>query len=478
MLASSSINMQNEQRLAISVRTRAISLAVCCGIVVAVLDAQERRLDRTSSSADRRVALVVGNDGYVTAPLRNARNDARDVGRTLEAIGFKVTVLQDATRQTLASALSTFGDGLQPNDVALFYFAGHGVQVDGENFLIPIDFRGQSASEAQLSGLAASNVQRLLQRARVSMLILDACRNNPYAGTRSLGGLAAMDPRGSLVAFATGAGQTAADAGAGQNGLFTQEFVKALAVPGLTAQQVFQQVRRAVYDSSAGRQFPAVYDGLLGDFVFRPAAVARPVVTPAAPPATRPDSELALRAELALWDEIKNSTNRELFVDFLAKYPSGVFSRAAKERIAKLGPGAATNTTPPATRPAAPALSSPSGLSVMSRDGRMRASGSGRDMSVVDARSNQLLWMGAFSAEITALAFTEEADLLIAGDRDGALNAIDVRTGTTAWYTSMPSSTPGPVTGITFSLDGKTFVAMVADKPAAVVETYSGKQVR
>jgi outer membrane protein assembly factor BamB len=273
--------------------------AVLCAVTVR--GGQDRRLVRAEAEG-RRLAVVVGNDAYADAPLRNARNDARAMTRALEAAGFRVTLLQDATREQLALTLANFGDALRADDVAVLYFAGHGVQVDAENYVIPIDFHGRSISDIRLNALKVSEIEHMLQTARVSMLILDACRNNSFAGTRGGAGLAAMEARGSLIAFATGAGQTAAD-GDGTNGLFTSELVKTLNEPGLPVQEVFRRVRRAVFAASGGRQFPAVYDGLLGDFVFTPAtaAPAAPVLPPSAPsPASRGDGVAEPRNDDAL----------------------------------------------------------------------------------------------------------------------------------------------------------------------------------
>ncbi len=303
-------------------------MAVCAGLRAGA--AQDRRLTVADRPGEHRVALVVGNDAYTDAPLRNARNDARSMARALEGLGFEVTLVENATRQTLTGAMATFGDRLEPNDVALFYYAGHGVQVDSENYLLPTDFRGTSASEVRLNAIEASKVQQLLRPARIAMLILDACRNNPFTGARGGSGLAAMEARGSLIAFATGAGQTAADLGNGANGLFTQELVKALGLPGLSVQEVFRRVRQSVYDASAGRQFPAVYDGLLGEFAFRqgPAIATATAITSS--------DNLAIRTELALWDAIKDSRSQSAFEDYLRQFPEGRFKVAAEERIAAL----------------------------------------------------------------------------------------------------------------------------------------------
>ncbi len=293
----------------------------------------ERTLSRPTQGSERRLALVVGNDSYRDAPLRNAKNDARAIARALEEVGFTVTLLEDATRRSLATAVATFGNGLRPDDVALFYFAGHGVQVESENYLVPTDFQGGSANEIRLDGLRAAEVQQMLRPARVSLIILDACRNNPFSGARGgAGGLAAMEARGSLVAFATGAGQTAADnAGAG-NGLFTQELLRVLREPNLSVRDAFYRVRQRVFDASKGSQFPAVYDGLLGDLVFRVDSGSGAAVQPAA-------DDLARREELLLWESIKDSQSRPTLEDYVRRYPNGLFRLAAIERLAKLPGG-------------------------------------------------------------------------------------------------------------------------------------------
>ena len=220
-----------------------------------------------SSAVAERLALVVGNDVY-TSPsmlqLQNAVNDARAVAAALEEVGFTVTKVENATRAQLSAALGRFVERLQGDDVALFYFAGHGMQVEQTNYLIPTDYAGQTAAEVRLSAFSAVEVEDMLRRARVAMLVFDACRNTPpaYRGMRGGGtGLAAMEARGTLIAFAAGAGEYALDAAPGEaNGLFTAKLLEALRVPGLTATALFQQVRREVYSASQETQFPAVYD--------------------------------------------------------------------------------------------------------------------------------------------------------------------------------------------------------------------------
>ena len=141
-------------------------------------------------TSGRRLALVVGNDAYTSqSVLRNAVNDARTVAAELREVGFAVETVENVTRARFVESLGDFAGGLRSDDVALFYFAGHGLQVDGVNYLIPTDYAGQTAADLRLSALRAVDVQELLGRARVAMLVLDACRNNPYRGMRGGNGL-------------------------------------------------------------------------------------------------------------------------------------------------------------------------------------------------------------------------------------------------------------------------------------------------
>ena len=294
------------------------------------------------STGGRRVALVVGNDAYqAQAALANAVNDARAVANALTAVGFSVTKLEDATRVRLTSALVEFGRSLGDDDVALFYYAGHGVQVDRENYLLPTDYTGQSETSVRLDAIGALDVQEMLRPARVAMLVFDACRNNPYRGTRGGGsGLAPMEARGTLIAYAAGAGEVASDAARGSaTGLFTAKFVEALEVPGLSATELFRRVRREVHASSNAEQWPAVYDDLLSDFVFRspasvgvgPAGDARPVVVTDSATTT-----IRLQQETVFWESIQESRTRGDFEAFLAQFPTGTFAGLARNRLAVL----------------------------------------------------------------------------------------------------------------------------------------------
>jgi Caspase domain len=246
--------------------------------VVALVHAQPQPPRDLTLAAGRRVALVIGIDNYPRSPLLNARNDARAMASSLRELGFAVTLLEDITRNQMVGSVSEFSEALRPDDVAFFFYAGHGVQLEGENYLVPADFDGSSSTAARLNTMPVGELQSALGRAKLSVIVLDACRNNPFGNARSGGrGLAPVEARGNIIAFATGAGQTASDNPAAGNGLFTEQLLATLREPNLPLREIFYRVRQRVYQVTNGQQFPAVYDGLLGELVLRPDPTAGPV---------------------------------------------------------------------------------------------------------------------------------------------------------------------------------------------------------
>ena len=314
----------------------------------------------SGQGSGRRLALVVGNDAYTDqSVLRNAVNDARAVASALGEVGFAVTRVENADRGRLTSALSAFAGSLRGDDVALFYFAGHGVQVDQENYLMPTDYAGQSAAALRFDAVSASDVQEMLRPARVAMLVFDACRNNPYRGVRGGRGLAPMEARGTLIAYAAGAGQVASDGPGASNGLFTSKFVEALRAPGLTAADLFRRVRRDVHDASNGAQWPAVYDDLLSDFVFRRAAAAGVSPPVGAPSAGATASE---EAALGLDRAARRQVQRGLAAAGFDPGPAdGVFGPATRTAIRRWQAARGARSTGYLDGPAAAALGAPVG---------------------------------------------------------------------------------------------------------------------
>jgi formylglycine-generating enzyme required for sulfatase activity len=307
--------------------------------------AQSRGAAVESMRTEQRVALVIGNAAYTPpADLKNPLNDARDVAQALRALGFDVVLQTDADLRTMQRAVREFGAKLRPDGVALFFYAGHGVQVRGNNFLVPLGARIGGESEVEDEALDANRVLRVMEeaRSRVSVVVLDACRDNPFSrGFRSATrGLAVMPaPSGSVVAYATGPGAVTAD-GTGRNGLFTGELLRAIQTPGLDIVDVFRQVTGQVRERTRGRQVPWTLSSLDGYFYFAlPSKPGAPVaaIQPAPPPALSITKEalreygtLAVRARLAgidVWfDDRKLGTTEAGTALVVSNVPIGTYT--------------------------------------------------------------------------------------------------------------------------------------------------------
>jgi caspase domain-containing protein len=269
-----------------------------CGALALPLAAQDRvlRMSKPGPTAaatqEQRIALVIGNGQYKESPLLNPANDARAIAQALTRSGFRVVQKENIGRAEMQVALREFGDALKAGGVGLFYYAGHGMQVKGRNFLIPVDANIEREDEVAYNSVDANQVLDKMEAAnnRLNIVILDACRNNPFARSfRSSGaGLAQMEaPVGTLVAFATAPGSVASD-GQGKNGLYTQHLLRAMLRPGLKIEDVFKRVRAGVRRDSKGRQVPWENTSLEGDFVF----VSQPPARPAAAVAPGPEKKL------------------------------------------------------------------------------------------------------------------------------------------------------------------------------------------
>ena len=226
------------------------------------------------SGKQNRLALIFGNSNYAASPLRNPVNDANAIAKKLKALGFEVILYTNGTQVEMKKAIRSFGEKLAANKgVGLFFYAGHGMQVNGDNYLIPVDARIEKEQDVELE---AVNLKRLLGEMdyagnSMNIIVLDACRNNPFARSFRSGGnngLASTNaPFGTFIAYATAPGSVAAD-GTGNNGLYTQEFLKALDKKGQTIENVFKEVRRNVYKISSGKQVPWDNSSIFNDFYF------------------------------------------------------------------------------------------------------------------------------------------------------------------------------------------------------------------
>lgn len=221
---------------------------------------------------EARLALVIGNQAYDDKPLKNPVNDARDIKAALEQLGFQVIYRTDASQEVMEDALREFGQRLHRDGVGLFYYSGHGVQADDSNFLIPVQAKIPNKTELKNRAIDAGSVLETMEQvgSKVNIVILDACRDNPFRGYRSAtAGLASMSgPAGSLIAYATGPGKTAEDGFSGTNGVYTKHLLRYLSQPGLPVENMFKRVREAVRKETGGEQVPWENSSLIGDFCF------------------------------------------------------------------------------------------------------------------------------------------------------------------------------------------------------------------
>ena len=224
----------------------------------------------------KRVALVIGNDNYSIRPLQNAVNDARAMQKALVAAGFLVIERENAGKVGMEEAVAAFLEKIGPGDVALFYYAGHAIQIENENVLVPTDFtEAKSLIDAKFKSFSMTPVLGYLKtsRAKTIVLIIDACRSNPVAQTHSLkAGLATPLEAGknTYIAFSTSPNNVAGDNPNGRNSWFTEALAATIAVPALTIDDVFTRVREKVENATAGKQTPWSYSSLTSKFYFYP----------------------------------------------------------------------------------------------------------------------------------------------------------------------------------------------------------------
>ena len=277
---------------------------------------------------EQRVALVIGNKDYPDRVLKNPINDARDIKAALEKLGFSVVYRENADFNTMDGAMHEFTDRLGRNGIGLFYFAGHGMQADETNYLLPVGVPIATKAELKARGYDARIALDSMAEAgaRVSVVILDACRNAPVRG--STGGLAEMGSgAGSIIAFAAGPKQTAED-GSGRNGTYTKHLLAHLAEPGITALQALEKTQNDVAEETRDTQQPWINHGPLhGQFCFAGCADAASVAAPEPSPAVK---------EQKFWDDIKNSQNPADFQAYLEQFPNGLHAGLARNNIKRL----------------------------------------------------------------------------------------------------------------------------------------------
>jgi uncharacterized caspase-like protein len=311
------------------------------------------------AATERRVALVIGNNTYQNLPkLEKAVNDANSVAAELRKVGFEVQAFNNVGQKKMNQAINEFVQNVSGGGVGVFFYAGHGVQIDNQNYLIPVDM--DPPRDPSDVGDQAVSVPRLQDKladakAKYTLLVLDACRNNPLpkkAG-RSIGatrGLAMTNsPSGQTVLFSAGANQEALDSldsnDSNPNGLFTREFLPMISQPGVSSTEALRKTRSIVKQKakSVGHdQDPAMYDQSDGDFYFVAGPAPAQQTLALAPSSAKGSATTVVQAvdpkavELSFWDSIKDSKQAEDYKDYLSKYPNGQFASLAGRRVAAL----------------------------------------------------------------------------------------------------------------------------------------------
>lgn len=275
---------------------------------------------------DKRVALVIGNAKYETSPLTNPTNDSADVAAKLKGYGFEVVYRENLKMRQIGSMLREFKSKLTPGSTALVFYAGHGLQVRGENYFPTIDADIQSEEDIQNQSIGLRQLMDILEEAktRTNIVMLDACRNNPFERrTRSLSrGLASTSaPSGTMIAYSTRPGSVAED-GSGRNGLYTEQLLKLMDTKK-PIEQVLKQLVSSVKAASKGRQEPWSEGSLEGDFCFAGCLDATL-------------EKNKLNADVAFWESIIGSTSNVDYERYLSEYPNGTFASLARKTLEKL----------------------------------------------------------------------------------------------------------------------------------------------
>jgi len=404
---------------------RPLSLLVAAFALLAGLLPQQ-------ASAEARLALVVGNGAYSTVtPLDNPVNDAELMAKALRDVGFEVTLVTDTSQTELVLAISRFGSRLRAageDATGLFYYAGHGVQSFGSNFLLPVDIELQNAADLSLVGVPAQAVLRQMfsARNRTNIVILDACRNNPFESIPDLSdnGLAEMKaPRGTFLAYSTAPGEIAVD-GIGGNSPFTKALAARLPTPGQPIETLFRNVRVDVLKETDNLQTPWDTSSLTVDFQF--AEAAAPSV-----------ADIQVQQ---IWDLVKLSNDPLQVVLFLRAHPDSAYSREARQLLQRL----MSDDLQPGPETATPAEPKPAPVSPQKNE---------RDMIELARRSGTADAYQAYLEAFPEGAFAELARLeleILLGEDQSTDPAADIRLSP-AELPEAPPEDQGPLGTIAFN---------------------------
>ena len=328
-------------------RSKSLNLAsiICAILLVATA---------TPANAAKRIALIIGNSDYkYSGRLDNPSNDAHLLASTFRSAAFDVEVRTDLSQKAMKTAFKQYVERLRkagPDAVGLFYFSGHGTQVNGQNYLLPVDANIESEGEVDAEAVSANSLMALLEEAKnnLNIIILDSCRNNPLKrGYRAqVRGLAPMKaPTSTLIAYATEPGNVAQDGTLGYSP-YALSLQHAVRQPGLQIEQAFKMARKGVSDLTSGKQIPWEESSLFGDFSFTPKTRAT-----GPNPASAPKSIASLPTEAKIWKDIRESRDPEAYRSYLKKHPAGHFALLANDKIIRL---AELEAAKPAEKPATP----------------------------------------------------------------------------------------------------------------------------
>ena len=358
-----------------------LTIRSCVAAGLAIGSAMFAAPGTAQADPEKRIALVIGNGDYKIAPhLDNPPSDARAIAESLRKLGFEVVDGYDLDFYHMRKAVSNFSAALPEAKSAVLYYAGHGVSVDGEDFLLPVDIDLTSPGDLDFSAISVQAViKQMTREERANIVFLDACRDNPFADalhrnkTRALVGPRGLSPiqgdlaKGTLIAFATDPNSTAQDGVQGGHSPFTEALLNHIEDPGAPIDTVMSRVRTEVYDKTKHTQRPWVNTSLTGEFSFNPqvaaleGATATPAATAApAATATPATSEAVAKlldqtAEKEYWESAEHSNLSSDYQAYLDKFPNGRFAVMAKNRIAALSPALTTTRAPDAAPPAGPA---------------------------------------------------------------------------------------------------------------------------
>lgn len=295
-----------------------------------------------------KVALVIGNAAYQARPLENPVNDARAISRKLRALGFSVVTRENLRLREIGPTLRDFRSQIKPGDEVVVFYAGHGLQVNGINYLPAVDADIQGEEDVPLNSLNVSTLLTTLEdsKAGVKLLFLDACRDNPFARSfRSASGgdlgKVGSAPSGTLIHYATRPGSVAADGKKGGNGLYTEHLLKWMDTPNVSVETMLKKVALGVEQDSRGKQEPWSEGQLKGEFYFAlqksgaPAVAAPSLSAPVPAPASAPPAGDSA-AEVAYWNSVKDSNSAAELQSYVSRYPNGVFIDLARNRVARL----------------------------------------------------------------------------------------------------------------------------------------------